>query len=156
MEPIVNESNRLLFQAFVSIAKQYAAIDEVYRSKALEKSSNVIANYPEEITRASQLIGFPGVGAGTLRRINIFLRIGEIRIEPYEYTRAASNKRSRELAAAAVPVPDQQPPNQPQNQQNEAIKVDVLVPGKCKYPKLIVLKREYSLTRETEDYYYFS
>jgi DNA polymerase/3'-5' exonuclease PolX len=153
MEPIVNESNRLLFQAFVSIAKQYAAIDEMYRSKALEKSSNVIANYPGEITRASQLIGFPGVGAGTLRRINIFLRIGSIKIEDHEYTRAASNKRSRELAAAAVPVPDQQPPNQPHN---EAIKVDVLVPGKCKYPKLIIMKREYSLTRETEDYYYFS
>ena len=154
MEPIVNESNRLLFQAFVSIAKQYSAIDEVYRSKALEKSSNVIANYPEEITRASQLIGFPGVGAGTLRRINIFIRIGSIKIEDHEYTRAASNKRSRELAAPAVPVPDQQPPNQPQPE--AAIKVDVLVPGKFKYPKLIILKREYSLTRETEDYYYFS
>jgi DNA polymerase/3'-5' exonuclease PolX len=141
MESIVNESNRLLFQAFVSIAKQYSVIGEEYRSKALEKSSKVIANYPDEITRASQLIGFPGIGAGSLRRITEFLRTGEIKIQDQEYTRAAKKvcrPQSEPVAPVVPPV------------------VDVLIPGTSKYKTIIIYKNEYQVVKETEGYYIFT
>jgi DNA polymerase/3'-5' exonuclease PolX len=137
MEPIVNESNRLLFQAFVSIAKQYAAIDEQYRSTALEKSSKVIANYPDEITNCYQLKGIPGIGMGTMRRITIFLKNGQIKIQDHEYTRAAVAKRTRES-----PV-------------NPRI-IDLLVPSAKKYSKVIIPKSDYKYMTETEYHYVFS
>ena len=140
MDPIVNESNRLLYQAFVSIAKQYDTIGEVYRSKALEKSSKVISNYPEEITKSSQLIGFPGIGAGTLRRITQFINTGELKIEDHEYTRAAK----RVCRPRVEPLPLVVPP-----------KIDVLVPGTSKYNTVIIFKSEYSVMTETELYYIF-
>jgi hypothetical protein len=159
MDSIINESNRLLYQAFVSIAKQYLAIGEEYRSKALEKSSKVIGNYPYEITNGYSLRGIPGIGPGTMRRIETFLRTGEIRIEPYEYTRAAAAKRARELNNNESEEQQSQRRNShesvPAPEVFQNIQVDVLIPGKYKYSKLIILKREYSLTRETEDYYFF-
>jgi DNA polymerase/3'-5' exonuclease PolX len=141
MEPIVNESNRLLFQEFVSIAKQYSTIGEQYRSKALEKSSKVIANYPDEITSGCDLRGIPGIGVGTISRINIFLKDGCLKIQNHEYTRAAKRARDNDLQEVQVPPP---------------MNIDVLVPGKFKYAKIIVFKKEYSLVKETEDYYYFA
>jgi len=141
MDPIVNESNRLLYQAFVSIAKQYSVIGEEYRSKALDKSSKVIANYPDEITNGYDLKGIPGIGVGTISRINIFLKDGNIQIQQQEYNRAAKRARDNELQEVQVPPP---------------MKIDVLVPSKFKYAKIILLKREYSLVKESEDYYYFA
>lgn len=138
MEPIVNESNRLLYQAFLSIAKQYAAIDEVYRAKALEKSSKVIANFPEEITNCYQLKGIPGIGAGTMRRINIFLKNGEIKIQDSEYTRAAVAKRARDSEPAIPRI------------------IDILVPSATKYNRVVIPKSEYMYMTETEYHYVFS
>ena len=138
MEPIVNESNRLLFQAFVSIAKQYAAIDEQYRAKALEKSSKVIANFPEEITNCYQVKGIPGIGMGTMRRITIFLKNGEIKIQDHEYTRAAVAKRARDTE-----------PDKPHI-------IDLLVPSANKYSKVIIPKSEYKYMTETEYHYVFT
>jgi len=141
MEPIVNESNRLLYQAFVSIAKQYAAIDEQYRSKALEKSSLIISLFPEEITSGYQLKDIPGIGTGTMRRINMFVTAGDIKIEEHEYTRAAKKARVEQLAA-------ERPVEQPV--------IDLLVPGKRKYNVVVLYKNQYSLLRETERYYVFT
>jgi len=143
MEPIVNETNRLLYQAFVSISKQYAAIDEPYRAKALEHSSNVIANFPDEITRASQLIGFPGIGVGTIRRINQFINTGQIKIQDHEYTRAAVAKRARDETQY------QPPPARPRI-------IDLLVPSATKYKRVIIPKSEYKYMTESDYHYVFT
>jgi hypothetical protein len=151
MEPIINESNRLLYQAFVKISKEYYAIGEEYRSKALEKSSTVIANYPYEITNGYELIRIPGIGEGTILRINEFIRTGEIKIHDYEYTRAAEKRvnKNEPQKPKDKPVPAQEV------SQDDTQIIDLLVPGKYKYSKLIILKREYTLIKETEDYYFF-
>jgi len=143
MEPIVNESNRLLFQAFISIAKQYAAIDEPYRSKALEHSSKVIGNYPYEITNGYDLILIPGIGQGTIRRINEFIETGEIKIQDKEYTRAAVAKRARDET-------QYQPP--PARQRI----IDLLVPSATKYKRVIIPKSEYKYMTESDYHYVFT
>jgi DNA polymerase/3'-5' exonuclease PolX len=157
MEPIVNESNRLLYQAFVTISKEYYSIGEEYRSKALEKSSTVIGNYPYEITNGYELIRIPGIGEGTIRRINEFIRTGDIKIHDYEYTRAAAkrvnNEPNNEPEKPKKPKDKHVPSDKEDNTQNTQI--DLLVPGKYKYARMIILKREYSLIKETEDYYFF-
>jgi hypothetical protein len=150
MEPIVNESNRLLYQAFVKISKEYYAIGEEYRSKALEHSSTVIANYPYEITNGYELIRIPGIGEGTIRRINEFIRTGEIKIHDYEYTRAEKRVNNEPKKPKVKPVPSDKEDNTQDDTQ-----IDLLVPGKYKYARMIILKREYSLIKETEDYYFF-
>jgi hypothetical protein len=158
MEPIVNESNRLLFQAFVTVSKEYYSIGEEYRSKALEHSSKVIGNYPYEITNGYELIRIPGIGEGTIRRINEFIETGEIKIHDYEYTRAAkrvnnTNNTNNEPEKPKKPKVKPVPSDKEDNTQNTQI--DLLVPGKYKYARMIILKREYSLIKETEDYYFF-
>jgi len=151
LDSIVNESNRLLYQAFVSIAKQYAAIGEIYRSKALEKSSQVISLFPQEITSGYQLKGIPGIGIGTMRRINLFICNGDIKIEDHEYTRAAKKARVEQLAtsqpAAEQPVAEQ-PVAEPV--------IDILIPAKRKYNVVVLYKNQYKLLRETEQYYIFT
>ena len=127
MDPIVNESNRLLYQTFVSLAKRYAAIGEEYRSKALEKSGKVISLFPEEILSGKQIKHIPGIGKGTIRRINQFVTTGDVKIEDHEYMRAAQKVR----------VPD------------------VLVPRKRNHKYIFVSKNQYSLLNETENYYIF-
>lgn len=139
MDPIVNESNRLLYQAFVTVSKKYSVIGEEYRSKALKNSSTIIANYPDEITDGYVLRGIRGVGGGTINRINEFIKTGDIKIYDYEYSRAAKRAREEEV----------------NDKPGDKI-IDVLVPGKTKYSKLIIFKKEYTLSRETEDYYVFS
>jgi hypothetical protein len=151
LDSIVNESNRLLYQAFVSIAKQYAAIGEIYRSKALEKSSKVISLYPQEITSGYQLNGIPGIGIGTMRRINLFIRNGDIKIEEHEYTRAAKKARVEQLATQ--PVTPQHVPEQPVAEQPV---IDILIPAKRKYNVVVLYKNQYKLLRETEQYYIFT
>lgn len=132
MDPIVNESNRLLYQTFVSLAKRYAAIGEEYRSKALEKSGKVISLFPEEILSGKQIKHIPGIGKGTIRRINQFVSTGDVKIEDHEYMRAAQKVR--------VPVKDMP---------------DVLVPRKRNHKYIFVTKNQYSLFNETENYYIF-
>jgi DNA polymerase/3'-5' exonuclease PolX len=132
MDPIVNESNRLLYQTFVSLAKRYAAIGEEYRSKALEKSGKVISLFPEEILSGKQIKHIPGIGKGTIRRINQFVTTGDVKIEDHEYMRAAQKVR--------VPVKDMP---------------DVLVPRKRNHKYIFVAKNQYSLFNETENYYIF-
>jgi len=132
MDPIVNESNRLLYQTFVSLAKRYAAIGEEYRSKALEKSGKVISLFPEEILSGKQIKHIPGIGKGTIRRINQFVSTGDVKIEDHEYMRAAQKLR--------VPVKDIP---------------DVLVPRKRNHKYIFVAKNQYSLFNETENYYIF-
>jgi DNA polymerase/3'-5' exonuclease PolX len=146
LDSIVNESNRLLYQAFVSITKQYAAIGEIYRSKALEKSSKVISLYPQEITSGYQLKGIPGIGIGTMRRINLFICNGDIKIEEHEYTRAAKKARVQQLATPQ-PVAEQ-PVAEPV--------IDILIPAKRKYNVVVLYKNQYKLLRETEQYYIFT
>ena len=157
MEPIVNESNRLLYQAFVKISKEYYSIGEEYRSKALEHYSTVIANYPYEITNGYELIRIPGIGEGTIRRINEFIKTGDIKIHDYEYTRAAEkrvNNTNNEPEKPKKPK-DKPVPVTQDNTQDDTQIIDLLVPGKYKYARMIILKREYSLIKETEDYYFF-
>ena len=132
MDPIVNESNRLLYQTFVSLSKRYAAIGEEYRSKALEKSGKVISLFPEEILSGKQIKHIPGIGKGTIRRINQFVSTGDVKIEDHEYMRAAQKVR--------VPVDDIP---------------DVLVPRKRNHKYIFVAKNQYSLFNETENYYIF-
>ena len=133
MDPIVNESNRILYQTFVSLAKRYAAIGEEYRSKALEKSGKVISLFPEEIKSGKQIKHIPGIGKGTVRRINQFVSTGDVKIEDHEYMRAAQKVRAA--------VEDTMP--------------DVLVPQKRNYKYVFVAKNQYSLFNETENYYIF-
>lgn len=133
MDPIVNESNRLMYQTFVSLAKRYAAIGEEYRSKALEKSGKVISLFPEEIKSGKQIKHIPGIGKGTVRRVNQFVSTGDVKIEDHEYMRAAQKVRAA--------VEDTMP--------------DVLVPRKRNYKYVFVAKNQYSLFNETENYYIF-
>jgi hypothetical protein len=154
MDSIINESNRLLYQAFVKISKEYYSIGEEYRSKALEKSSTVIGNYPYEITNGYELIRIPGIGEGTIRRINEFIETGEIKIHDYEYTRAEKRVNNNEPEKPKKPKGKPVPVTQDNTQDDTQI-IDLLVPGKYKYSKLIILKREYTLIKETEDYYFF-
>jgi len=132
MDPIVNESNRLMYQTFVSLAKRYAAIGEEYRSKALEKSSKVITLFPEEIKSGKQIKHIPGIGKGTVRRINQFVSTGDVKIEDHEYMRAAQKVR---VAVEDIP--------------------DVLVPRKRNHKYVFVAKNQYLLFNETENYYIF-
>lgn len=132
MDPIVNESNRLMYQTFVSLAKRYAAIGEEYRSKALEKSGKVISLFPEEIKSGKQIKHIPGIGKGTVRRINQFVSTGDVKIEDHEYMRAAQKVR---VAVEDIP--------------------DVLVPRKRNHKYVFVAKNQYSLFNETENYYIF-
>ena len=132
MDPIVNESNRLMYQTFVSLAKRYAAIGEEYRSKALEKSGKVISLFPEEIKSGKQIKHIPGIGKGTVRRINQFVSTGDVKIEDHEYMRAAQKVR---VAVEDIP--------------------DALVPRKRNHKYVFVAKNQYSLFNETENYYIF-
>jgi hypothetical protein len=131
MEPttLVNESNRPLYEAFVLDSLKYAAIGEEYRAKALEKASQVIANYPEPIRGPSQLSGFPGIGVGSLRRIRGFLTTGQI--------------------GAAPPQSGSIPAKRPKT-------IDVLAPSARVYRQVIIAKAEYKYLRETSLHYVFT
>ena len=139
MEPttLVNESNRPLYEAFVLDSLKYAAIGEEYRAKALEKASQVIANYPEPIRGPSQLVGFPGIGVGSLRRIREFLTTGQI--------------------GGAAPQSGL-PAKRPKINEKPVVRnvIDVLVPSATKYKQVIIAKSEYKYMKETENNYVFS
>jgi DNA polymerase/3'-5' exonuclease PolX len=133
---LVNESNRPLYEAFVLDSLKYAAIGEEYRAKALEKASQVIANYPEPIRGPSQLTGFPGIGVGSLRRINEFLTTGQI------------GGVAPQSGLPALPKPTPLPA--------QTKLIDVLAPSARVYSQVIIAKAEYKYMRETCLHYVFT
>ena len=133
---LINESNRPLYEAFVLDSLKYAAIGEEYRAKALEKASQVIANYPEPIRGPSQLVGFPGIGVGSLRRIREFLTTGQI------------GGAAPQSGLPALPKPTAPPPAK--------TIIDVLAPSARVYRQVIIAKAEYKYLRETSLHYVFT
>ena len=96
--------NQELIHNLNELAKHYKQAGDRWRGAAYQKAIVSIKQFPEEITKSSQLIGLPGVGAKIRKKIEDYLETGKIRqvAETKEKRRILETTNTEEGAIARL------------------------------------------------------
>src|ERR1700744_6004817 len=79
---IVSEFKKLIRQIQFDIdhsTNQKERMTHMFRLQNIKKSMKIIEKYPQKIKSPDQLKGTPGIGKGTLERINEILETGKLK-----------------------------------------------------------------------------